>query len=415
MLASIWLLRRVDYLVTKSVVKLRNPDHYSNPYLTFNELRERGTVLRSLSNRGWIVSGYDEVAELLRDPRISNDLRKNTFIVRVLRFAAREIDVPLLDDPPMLNQDPPDHTRLRKLVAKGFLHKYIQSLAPQIEQIVEELLDDIDAETNSIDIIKVLAKPLPAIVIADMMGVPKKERHQFERWSEELLGVTEIMNPAMIRRAAAANQEMRAYISDLTEAKRQNPDQDLISQLIAAEEEGDRLTLDELYSTCVLLLAAGHETTTRLIGNGLFTLLKHPDQMGLLRDRPELLENAIEEMLRYEPPVQMTVRFVNEDMTFRGKALKKGQLLMLGIAGANRDPSANEHPDEFDIQRARVNHLAFGHGIHLCLGMSLARMEARIAFTKLFERYPAMSYAEQPLTWGTNDFFRGLNSLIVDV
>ena len=411
--ATLWSLKRYDYYVNQSVVSLNNPGFYDNPYPTYTTLRNRGAILPSAANRGWIVTGYAEIEELLRDKRISNDLRKNKFMAGLLKFAAGEIEVPLLENPTMLNQDPPDHTRLRKLVATGFMHKYIQSLAPTIARVVDELLNAIDDEAAGFDLMLALAKPLPAIIIAEMMGVPKTEQHNFEQWSEDLLGLTEISNPDAIRKAAKANSDMRDYIARLAESKRAQPGQDLISQLIAAEEEGDRLTLDELYSTCVLLLTAGHETTTRLIGNCVYLLMQNEAQMQQVQANDAMLENALEETLRFEPPVQNTVRFVQEPMEFRNQQLKPGQMILLSIAGANRDPNANDHPDTFDVSREKINHLSFGTGIHLCLGMSLARLEGKIALKKLFGRFPGLVVAESKPHWGTNDFFRGLETLPV--
>jgi cytochrome P450 PksS len=313
----------------------------------------------------------------------------------------------------MLTRNPPDHTRLRKLVAQGFVHKYIQSLAPAIERLVDELLDQIPPDAERFDVMQSLARPLPAIVIAEMMGVPMSERHLFESWSEALLGSTDLNRPDLIRKSGDANMEMRAYLAQLTETKRRSPGQDLISQLIAAEEDGDKLTLDELYSNCILLLVAGHETTTRLIGNCLYLLLQHPHQMKLARQSEENLVNALEESLRFEPPVMLTARIVKETFTYRGCNLKRGQMLMLSIASANRDPAISEDPDTFDVQREKVTHVSFGYGIHLCLGMSLARLEAKIVFNKLFDRFPSLEYAEETPSWGTNPMFRGLESLTV--
>lgn len=412
---ALWTLKRYDYYVNHSVVHLHNPDFKHDPYPTYNTLRQRGAILASAANRGWVVSGYKEIEELLRDKRISNDLRKNTFLVNLIKFATGGIEVPMLDNPTMLNQDPPDHTRLRKLVATGFMHKYIDSLAPMIEQRVDELLDAIPLDANVIDFIQSLAGPLPAIVIAQMLGVPKTEQHKFERWSQDLLGLTEINNPEAIHLAAQANTDMRNYLATLTEIKRKQPGDDLISQLIAVEEAGDRLTLDELYSTCVLLLTAGHETTTRLIGNCLYLLLQDDKQMSIVRSSEHFLVNALEETLRIEPPVQNTVRFVDEAMVFRNRKLKSGQMVLLCIAAANRDPAINDQPDSFDVKRENIKHLSFGYGIHLCLGMSLARMEAKIALTKILQRYPNLTNAENKPSWGDNDFFRGLKTLRVSV
>ena len=414
MQAALWLLKRVDYYFGQTILSLDASDPQADPYTWFNTVRERGPMLRSYMNNGWIVTGFKEVTELLRDQRVSNDFSKNAFMVSIVRLAAGDVEVLNIDNPTMLGQDPPDHTRLRKLVAKGFLHKYVQSLAPTIEQLVDNLLDEIPTEVHQFDVMQSLARPLPAIVIAEMMGVPPSERHLFERWSEELLGGTDLGKPALIRKGGEANMEMRAYLAQLAEIKRQAPGQDLISQLIMAEEHGDKLSLDELYSTCILLLVAGHETTTRLIGSCLYLLLHHPEQMEAARQSEEHLVNALEESLRYEPPVQFTARIVKESFTVDGCKLKRGQLLMLSIAAANRDPAANKDPDSFDIKREKVIHLSFGHGIHLCLGMSLARLEAKIVFDKLFDRFPTLIYAEEKPDWGTNPMFRGLESLSVE-
>src|SRR5262245_12413034 len=374
---GMWVLRRVDYYFGKSVVSLNPPPGSIDPYHTFNTLRERGPILRSYANSGWIVTGYKEVTELLRDPRASNDIRSNKFLARVVRFRSGGLPVLNLDDTTMLGSDAPDHTRLRKLVAQGFLHKYIQSLAPAIERLVTELLDAIAPDVSRVDIMRAVAKPLPAIVIAEMMGVPRAERHLFERWSEALLGGTDILSPARIRASGEANFQMREYLEALTAKKRRDPGQDLISQLIAAEEDGDKLTLDELFANCILLLAAGHETTTRLIGNALYLLMKHPEQMAAARRSEANLVNALEESLRFEPPVLFTARTVKEPIAMNGLTLERGHLLLLSLAGANRDPIANNDPNTFNVEREKVVHVSFGYGIHLCLGMSLARLESK--------------------------------------
>ncbi|MGI9323635.1 MAG: cytochrome P450 [Pseudomonadales bacterium] len=410
---ALWTLRRVDYHFGKTVVSLDTTAEVADPYTSINRVREQGHILRSYMYNGWIVTGYEEVTQLMRDSRISNDFRNNSFLTRIVKFAAGGVPLLNIDHPTMLGVDAPDHTRLRKLAAHGFVFKYVQSLAPTIERLVDELLDDISPDCCNFDVMATLAKPLPAIVIAEMMGVPVDDRHLFERWSEALLGGTELVNPALIRESAVANVEMREYLAQLTESKRQNPGQDLISHLIAAEEDGDKLTLDELYSNCILLLAAGHETTTRLIGNCLYQLLQHSEQMALARGSEASLVNALEESLRYEPPVMYTARTVKEPIAMNGEQLRPGQLLLLSFAGANRDPSANANPDVFDIKREKVTHVSFGYGIHLCLGMSLARLEAKIVFNRLFERFSSMEFAESAPNWGTNPMFRGLETLTV--
>jgi cytochrome P450 len=275
-------------------------------------------------------------------------------------------------------------------------------------------LSGIDVGAERFDVMAQLAKPLPAIVIAEMLGLPEADRTQFQAWSDDLVGLSNIGEPAMIEKAAAANQELLTYLAGVIESKRAAPGEDFIAQMIAAEEEGDRLSAEEMYSTCVLLLSAGHETTTRLIGNGLYLLLQHPDQLALLQQDRSLMDNAIEEMLRFEPPVQFMPRFATEDMEFFGKKLKKDQLVIALIASANRDEAANADPDVFDITRESIRHIAFGHGIHMCLGLALARLEARVALNAVLDRFPNMRLAQQEIVWTANPFVRGVEQLIVE-
>jgi pimeloyl-[acyl-carrier protein] synthase len=385
-----------------------------DPYESYDRIRNRGPIIRSYANQGWIVNGFEEVQALLLDGRVSSDIRRNKFFYRLLRVASNGNDIPLIDKPAMLNRDPPDRTRLRKLVATGFVTSYINSLEPMIESLIDELLGEVSGQSD-FDLISTLAQPLPALVIAEMMGVPVAERNQFQQWSESILGATMIDQPKMIEAAAIADKEMRSYLEGLVEEKKTNPGQDFISVLLESELESDRLTRDELVSNCILLMTAGHETTTRLIGNGIYTLLHHPDQLQLLRDDPSLMKAAVEEMLRYESPIQITVRFAAEDFEFKGASFKKNQMVMLGLGAANRDPNATDRPEVFDIGRPRVNHVAFGYGIHLCLGMALARLEGRIALRKLLERYDEIQYMEETPSWGNNPFFRGLTTLNIKV
>lgn len=410
MKTSLWSLRRYDRWRAGNP-EMRSAEEYrQSPYESYERMRERGTVIRSYANQGWFVNGFDEVQELLRDPRFSSDVRRNKFFHRILRVASNGLDIPLVDKPAMLNRDPPDHTRLRKLVAPGLINTYIQSLEPMIGELVDELLDSIP-DQSEFDLIKSLAQPLPAMVIAEMMGVPKVERLLFQSWSEALMGATMIDQPQLIEKAARADKEMRAYLHQLVERKYSEPGADLISMLLNVEQQSDKLSRDELVSNCILLLTAGHETTSRLIGNGLYTLMRHPDQMQDLRDNPALMANAIEEMLRFESPIQMTIRFVAQSFWFHGHQFKKNQLIMVGIGAANRDAQANDSPETFDIRRKPIQHVAFGYGIHLCLGMALARLEGKIVFTRLLERFPLIRNVDGVPTWGSNPFFRGLASL----
>ena len=403
-----WVLRRVDYYVEKSVINLHPADQ--DPHLVANALRERGAVLRSHSNRGWIVGGYDEVTELLKDDRISSAFGNNSFARRVFQSASGEPHVPFLEHPSIQQMDPPDHSRLRKLVAIGFLHKYIQSLAPMIETQVDELLSPVDM-AQPFDLIDVLARPLPAIVIAEMMGVPTEDRVRFEAWSERLLGLVQLDVPEKIGQGVRADIEMREYMSDLVARKRQCSGQDLISQLISAEEDGDKLSLDELLSTCVLLLVAGHETTTRLIGSTVLLLLQNPSQLHRILSQGDSFDGAIEETLRLEPPVLFAPRVVGSSFEYRGHRFRNGQLLLLSLSAANRDPAVVADPHAFDINRPNRRHISFGHGIHLCLGMTLARLETQIALAALFEKWPDLMLVDEKPAWGQSPMFRGLESL----
>lgn len=287
-------------------------------------------------------------------------------------------------------------------------------MEPGIVSIVRRCLDEYDPASGQFDVVQQLAKPLPAIVIAELLGLPETDLSRFHKLSEDLLGLTAIGDDEKMERGAIANEGLNNYFREVIEVKRENPDQAMISRLIQAEEEGDRLTAEELYSTCALLLVAGHETTTRLIGNGMYLLLKHPEQLRKLQADPSLAENAIEEILRYEPPVQLMPRFALEDIEFYGKKIKKNQLIVPIIASANRDPVANRNPDEFDIERKEIKHVSFGYGIHLCLGLTLARLEGKIAINMLLAHFPEMTMAEQELIWTPLPLVRGMDNLVIE-
>ncbi len=385
-----------------------------DPYAVHSGMRETRPIHYSLALRAWWVTRFDRVQEILRDKRFGADVRR--YENRTRRFV-RNMEAEQLEtfnNPSMLDLDPPDHSRLRRLASQGFMHRFVQSLEPRIREIVEACLGRADNE-EIIDIVEVLARPLPAIVIAEMMGLPESDHDQFQRWSQDLIDGTGTNDPDRIAKSRQAGRDLRDYFRQIAKVKRQRPSDDLVTRLIAAEESGDSLTETELYNTCLLLLVAGHETTTRLIGNGLHLLLAHPAQLEMLRNTPALIPQAIEEMLRFEPPVLATRRFATEDMDFHGTRFKRGDLIFVSIAGSNRDPRANDAPDAFDITRTDIRQISFGYGIHLCLGASLARLEAKVAFEELLSRYPRISRVDQVPDWGRNPFFRGLNSLRIRV
>ena len=390
-------------------------DYIDNPYKTYNSMRSHKPILFSQTTRLHWVTKMEFAQEMLRDKRFSVDDRKYPIAEKrrkEFKKAGREIMLEQFENPSMLKLDPPDHSRIRKLVQYGFTNRYITSLEPQIKKIVEDCLDKVHNQ-DSFDLIEDLAKPLPAIVIAKMMGLPNEDLDQFQAWSEDLLvGVGGIgTTKEDIKRSGDAYEALINYFEETILSRKNSPGDDFIGKLIQAEEEGDKLNIKEMYGTCLLLLIAGHETTTRLIGNGMFTLFNHLDQMNYLKNNFDLIPNAIEEMLRFEPPVHATVRFSENDMTYNEKNYKRGTAFAVSIAGANRDPEANKNPNEFDIAREDIKHISFGYGPHMCIGASLARIESRIAFECLFERFENLELLDKNPVWGRNLIFRGFDHL----
>jgi cytochrome P450 len=390
------------------------PGFYENPYPQYDRLLERDPIHRISFGNTWIVSRFQDVETLLRDPRLSADDRKSRRFdaMRKRLEKAGVWDEEEARTPSMLRSDPPDHTRLRRLVSKAFTPRAVAALEPRIVKIVDELIDTI-AASGEMDVIHDLAYPLPVKVIAEMLGVPDRDRDRFKHWSDEIVRTLGVSNLDDFRRSKRAGDELRAYLEGVAEERRREPQEDLISGLLRAEEEGDKLSLAEVFATCSLLLIAGNETTTNLIGNGLLALLRHPDQLALLRENPTLVENAAEETLRFDPPVQLTARLVAEPFEFHGHRFRQGQEIVLLLAAANRDPAANPNPRRFDVRRREIRHLSFGHGAHFCLGANLARLEARIAIGALVERLPDLRLAAHRPRWRDNTILHGLESLPV--
>ena len=397
------------------VLDFLTKDFINNPYKTYNSMRAHKPILFSQTTRLHWVTKMEFAQEMLRDKRFSVDDRKYPIAEKrrkEFKKAGREIMLEQFENPSMLKLDPPDHSRIRKLVQYGFTNRYITSLEPEIKKIIEDCLDKVHNQ-DSFDLIEDLAKPLPAIVIAKMMGLPNEDLDQFQAWSEDLLvGVGGIgTSREDIKKSGDAYEALIRYFEEIILSRKTSPGDDFIGKLIQAEESGDKLNVKEMYGTCLLLLIAGHETTTRLIGNGMFTLFNHQDQMSLLQNNHELIPNAIEEMLRYEPPVHATVRFAENEMIYDGKTYKRGTPFAVSIAGANRDPEANKNPNEFDITREDIKHISFGYGPHMCIGASLARIESKIAFECLFERFKNLELEDKNPVWGRNLIFRGFDNL----
>jgi cytochrome P450 len=394
-----------------------SPELLENPYAFYARLRAASPVLRlplPIPGPGvFALTRYADVEEVLRDgERFSVD-RLQADIVQ--RFRDR-LPAQFLGGPQgirtMLLLDPPEHTRLRGLVNKAFTPRRVAALAPRIEALVEELLAPARRERR-MDVMEDLAAPLPAIVIAELLGVPVEDHRRFKHWASELVNALGAGGPIDSGpRVEKAMAPLLDYLRGVIEARRAEPRDDLIGALIEAQEERDALTDQELLSNSFLLLLAGHETTTNLIGNGLLALLRSPEQWQRLRAEPGRLEHAIEELLRFDSPVQATVRVAKQDLELAGAAIPARAMVVVGLGAANHDPAAFPDPDRLDVCRANVRHLSFGFGGHFCLGAGLARLEARCAFRALLEQAPDVRLAG-PVTRRPNFLLRGLASLPV--
>ena len=389
------------------------PGFRANPYPVYNRMREHTPVFESPI--GLVLSRYADCTAILRDPRISNDGRKTQQFRDFTLAQGLDPDEEMKKTQPFLFLDPPDHTRLRGLVSKAFTPRVVEGLRPRIEACVAGLFDAV-ADRGEMDVIEDLAYPLPVQIICEMLGVPAADHVQFRDWSREAarsLDPEFALSPEDQQRRQARINDFQGYFEQLIDDKRKQPGDDLISALIAVEEQGDKLSHDELISTCVLLLIAGHETTVNLVGNGALALLRHPDQLQMLRDNPSLAKTATEEVLRYDPPVQFTGRTATEDIQIGDKILRKEQQAILLLGAANRDPAQFADPERLDITREDNRHVAFGMGIHFCLGAPLARVEGQIALSEFARRLvnPRMT-VEEP-EYKENLTLRGLAALPV--
>jgi cytochrome P450 len=401
-------LVRFDRLRHGAAFAPLEPRYRADPYPMYAELRERAPWLRSTLTRGWVVSRYDDVVSLLRDPRFSALDRNNRMYPRI-RKRLEETGVLAPGEQEsfsMLRSDPPEHTRLRTLVNKAFTPRAIERWRGRIVGIVDELLDRL-AKQDRVELVSEFAAPVPMLVIAEMLGVPGEDRDRFKAWSYDVVRTLGFATIDDMRAWKRASVELRAYLAGVAEQRRASPRDDLITALVQAEEAGDRLSEEDLLATCELLLVAGNETTTSLIGNAIVALLRHPDQLEALRADPSLLGPGIEELLRYDSPVQATSRIATADLDAQGRRVRRGEELILLLGSANRDPRAFEEPERLDLARGEPRHLAFGQGIHFCLGAQLARLEARIAIGALVERFPALRLAGGDVAWRGNVVLRG--------
>lgn len=390
-------------------------DFIQDPYPWYRRLREEEPVFWSEKSKQWILTRYDDVDSCIRNIKFGKKFQpaQRFWLTKILN--PKHFPLISASSHFMLRQDPPDHTRLRGLVNKAFTPKMIEQLRPHIEIISNKLIDQIE-KTGEIDLMTHFSFPLPVTVISEMLGVPPEDLHKIKRWSTPITFAFDLGGNFDLGKLLAANKaigEMIDYLRPIAEDRRKNPKDDLISNLVAAEEEGSKLTLDELLANCVLLLLAGHETTVNLIGNGVLALLQHPDQLAMLKDNPALMPQAVDEILRWNSSVQLVRRIVLEDTEIRGKKLKKDDLMVLFVGSANRDPEMFSDPDKFDITRKDSKYLSFGAGIHHCLGWSLAKTEGEIAFATLFKRLPNLKLKNNNPRFRRHPALRGLQELWV--
>ncbi len=385
---------------------LQDPAFFRNPYPTFAALRSASPVQKVPSGGGrysYLVTGYAEAREAFTDPRLSKDTQRF--------FAGKDTGRNLHPavSQSMLATDPPQHTRLRSLVTKAFTPGAVARLRPYIASVTDELLD-VWVPGVQTDAVESLAVPLPVTVICQLLGVPDADRAAARAWSSDLFAA------GQNERIDSASHAVAGYMADLITAKRRTPDDSLLNDLIRARDGEDRLSEDELVSLAVLLLVAGHETTTNLIGNGLLALLQTPDSLHRLRDEPDLVDAAMDELLRLDSPVSMaTFRFTTEAISLGGVEIPAGSPVLIAPGAANRDPARFSDPDRLDLDRDTKGHLAFGHGIHRCLGAPLARAEGEIAFRRIVARFPRLRLAvpSAELKWRHTRLMRGLESLPV--
>lgn len=429
---------------TLSLSNLLHENVRANPYPFYARLRFEDPVHWDREMGFWVLTRYSDIASVYHDERFSRAQGLMRGYQR-LPEAEQRIAKPVYHSfaKTMFYADPPYHTHLRGLVNTAFTPRRVEQMRPYIQRVVDNLLDGIQ-DHGQMDFIHDLAYPLPVMVIAELLGLPPGDRARFKDWSDDLFAILGTVRqvPHLMERAARSLAEMTEYVTALSRTRREQPRDDLLSALLNFVQEDEsmacphhegetraslptkgglarqqrnttQLTQEELVANINILLSTGHETTTHLIGNGLLALLQNPDQMQLLRDQPSLIASAIEEMLRYDNPVQITYRSALEDAEIGGKHIQEGELVNSIIGSANRDPEQYTNPDHFDITRKQGRHLGFGLGIHFCIGAALVRLEAEIAFTTVLRRFPELQLTTQNLEWQEHPIFRGLKSLPV--
>lgn len=408
---------RIDELarqfVAGELMLSENDEVRADPHPLYHRLR-RWPVMHQSGVDDFILTRWADCERVLRDPRFSSNPKHRVSDVPMEERTFREQVSGDDGVNTLLFLDPPDHTRIRQLVSKAFTPRTVERLRPRISEVCDGILDEA-AERGSLDVVADLGYVLPVTVICELLGVPVEDRDQFGPWSSDASRLLDaFIDDATMQRGLVAFMMLLNYLNDLFDERRKQPGDDLISALLAAEEAGDRLSEEELRSIVILLFIAGHETTMNLIGNGTWALLQHRDQFDRLRADPTLIGTCIEELLRYDGPVHVTARTATCELDVAGTVVRQGQTVVTLLAAANRDPAQFPDPDRLDIGRIDNRHLTFSHGMHYCLGASLARAEGQIAIGSMIDRFPRLDVIEMP-SYRDHFVLRGLNSLRVSV
>ncbi|MFQ5697666.1 MAG: cytochrome P450 [Myxococcota bacterium] len=391
------------------------PEHRNDPHASWRALRSVAPVYRSRGLGCWVLTRYDDVLHVLRDRNFTTDRREAPIFKLLSRFVRRDPELRTMLERNLLTLDGVEHARLRGLVSRAFTPRRVERLRRRLQTVVDELLDRVPSD-GRMDLVHDLAHPLPVTAIAELLGVPAADRARFRAWSSDLVQLVDPLQghggTATLKRAT---REIFDYFRPLLAARRAEPRDDLLSAMATAAGEGDPVGELELLGLASLLLVAGHETTANLIGNGVLALLANPGERKRLQDDPGLISSAVDEFLRYDSPIQLTDRAVREDCEIGGVRIRKGQLVALVLAGANRDPKRFADPDRLDLGRTDNVHLAFGQGNHYCPGSQLAKLEAEVAIGTLLRRFPDFTGPSEPPAWRRSMIIRGPQSLPLDL
>lgn len=405
----------MSQLTAKARKSLFSEDILQDPYPTYARLHEEGPI-HYVEVAGkwavWSIFSHAECASIAKDARLSAKRAQQMLLPLPLSRQPEFSELARMLSLWLIFMDPPEHSRLRKLLNKGFSPAAVESLRPQVEAIVSQMLSSLKPGSE-VDLMSEFAHPLPVRIILEMLGIPGELRDTFADWSRAIAAFRG--NPNRTVEDAKGAQDalvgLTEFFRKTVADRRRNKGNDLISLLIDIEEEGEALTEEELYAQCIALLFAGHETTRNLIGNGVYTLLRTPEQMAELQQHPEMMRSAVEELLRYESPVQFTARVLKEDMEICGQPIRKGWTVQCMLGAANRDPKQFKEPDRLDLKRLNNQHLAFGAGVHACIGAQLARLEGQVAISNLVQRFPNMKLKGPRPEWAPTFGLRGLQSL----